>query len=84
MKRDRMSEVTKQFHCSFGGKMLLNRTNSTELVTLAGFRVLTNEVVQGQCAVEFIHSFHSILCPQMLKSIIIWDNLQYSLLFSCQ
>ena len=45
-----MSQVTS-FHCSLGGKILPDRTNSTELV-LAGFGGLTGEVLHGQCAVE--------------------------------
>ena len=39
------------FHCSLGGKILPDRTNSTELVA-AGFGGLTNEVLHGECAVE--------------------------------
>ena len=40
-----------QFHCSLGGKILPDRTNSTELVA-AGYRSLTNELLRGQCAVK--------------------------------
>ena len=40
-----------QFHCSLGGKILPDRTNSTELV-VAGYGGLTDEVLHGQCAVE--------------------------------
>ena len=45
-----MSEVTS-FHCSLGGKILPDRTNSMEPV-VAGFGGLTDEVLHGQCAVE--------------------------------
>ena len=47
--RERMSEVTMRFHCSLGGKILSDRTRSTELVVAGG---LTDEVLHGQCAVE--------------------------------
>ena len=40
-----------QFHCSFSGKILPDRTNSTELV-VAGFGGLTDEALHGQCAVK--------------------------------
>ena len=45
------NEWGDQFHCSVGGKILLDRTNSTELVA-AGFDGLTDEVCQWQCAVK--------------------------------
>ena len=40
-----------RFHCSLGGKILSDRTRSTELV-VAGLGGLTDEVLHGQCAVE--------------------------------
>ena len=50
-RRDRMSEVASFTVASVERKILLDRTNSMELV-VSGFGGLTDEVLHGQCAVE--------------------------------
>ena len=48
-RRDRMSEVASFTAASVERKILLDRTNSMELV-VSGFGGLTDEVLHGHCA----------------------------------
>lgn len=46
-----LHDKLNEFHCSFDGKMILDRANSVKLV-VTGFGCLTNEVVHGQHTVK--------------------------------
>ena len=63
-----MSEVTSFTQCSLGGKILPDRTNSTELV-VAGYGGLTDDVLHGQCAAqENAESFERVRERDVVRS----------------